>query len=611
MRVKLSKAAKVFFGKTSLETLYFEAIANALDANATKIEVDISVRNFKQPDTFTLIIKDNGVGFTDERFAKFSNLFDVEDTAHKGLGRLIYLCYFEKTAVLSNYNNSLCRSFEFSETFDEKFKCIEHDGKNPNGTTLSMSGYVPTKIAKIDYVRPKYLKEAVLKKFYPRLYKLKQSATRIEISISAMIDNVRKKKEVLSTDELPQFQSIKIEHSLNLFVRIDLLYHIEEVAQEDSSVITAIAVDDRTHSMDIIAQENVPMGYKMIFLLFSDYFNGQVDVGREIISIPESKQIEKIFRYNIAKIIEKLPMVAQRNQKKIQNLIDRFPHLYEYIDNESVGYASQGELLKKAQDKFFEDQRDVLEASMLTDEQLRLSIDMASKTLTEYVLFRQNVINKLKNIDKKDKESVIHNLIIPMRSEIKGANFNNDLYHNNIWVLDDKYMTYDTILSDEEMSKVIRAITKEDPIEKSDDRPDIAMIFSGNPNDESTDRKVDVVIVELKKKGISLEENSKVEIQLKKRAEKLLKYYNDRIQQIWFYGIVDFDDEFEKLIASEYHQLFSKGKVYYKSTEVIIQLQPRISFPIGIFLLDFDTMINDAGVRNSTFLNIIKRKINE
>jgi hypothetical protein len=280
-----------------------------------------------------------------------------------------------------------------------------------------------------------------------------------------------------------------------------------------------------------------------------------------------------------------------------------------YFETEGIGYTSEEDLLKKAQEQFFRAQRKILSASHLTDEQFKESLELSSRALTEYILFRQNVINKLKAIDKKDKESIIHNLIVPRYERFDAVNFKNDLYRNNIWVFDDKYMTYDIILSEKEMSEVIQVITDGEVFEKDDDRPDIAMIFSGNPcDDKNKNKKVDVVIVELKKKGISSERNFDVETQLKKRAGKLMQYYNNKIQQIWFYGIVDFDEEFEKLVAGEYHQLFSKGKVYYKPTEVVTQINPRISFPMGIFLLDFDAMVDDADTRNSIFLSIIKSR---
>ena len=95
MKVKLSQAVKMFFGNSSLEMVYFEAIANALDAHATEISIKISADAFNQPETLRIEISDNGEGFTDERYTKFSNLFDVDESSHKGLGRLVYLSYFD------------------------------------------------------------------------------------------------------------------------------------------------------------------------------------------------------------------------------------------------------------------------------------------------------------------------------------------------------------------------------------------------------------------------------------------------------------------------------------------------------------------------------------
>jgi hypothetical protein len=606
MKVKLSKAVTMFFGNSSLEMVYFEAIANALDAGATHIEITISARDYNQPETLLISISDNGEGFTDERFKKFSNLFEVDDRTHKGLGRLVYLFYFKKAIITSNYEHFYTRKFEFSDIFDGKSDIVKRNSKNNHGTKLSMSGYTLDRLRQYSYIQPLYLKNRILEKFYSRLYKLKQSGIEIEIIISAIVSK-NSETANLSTNDIPNFISVKVENTLDLFSNIELYYHIEEAPMETSSVITAISVDDRTYPLDIIAKENLPIGYKMVFLLFSDYFDGKVDATRDTLSISELEPVKRLFRENIAKIIdEKLPQVTQQNKERKQRLVNQFPHLNGYFDIESIGYASQEDLLKKAQDKFFRAQRKILVASELTDEEFKESLELASRTLTEYILFRQNTINKLKKIESKDKESAIHNLIIPMREQFDGKDLNNDLYRNNVWVLDDKYMTYDTILSDKEMSEVIEVITEGEVIEKDDDRPDIAMIFSGNPNDAN--KKVDVVIVELKKKGLSTENNSIVEIQLENRARKLLKYYGNKIQQIWFYGIVEFNEEYELHLQSDYHKLYSNGKVYYRNKEVVLQLNPRVSIPIGLFITDFDAVVNDADVRNSTFLNIIKSK---
>jgi hypothetical protein len=609
MRVKLNKAVKMFFANSSLEMVYIEAIANALDAGAKNISINISARDYSQAETLAINIEDDGAGFTDDRFAKFSNLFDVDESSHKGLGRLVYLCYFDNVSVSSYYNGFNQRNIKFSEDFDGDSIVTKHQTERNSGTKFSMSGYTLTKLAQYSYVLPNYLKNKILTEFYARLYKLKKEGQHIKINISSTV-NGASAFETLSTDEMPEMQMIPIENALELFETMELYYLIEDSPMEVSSVITAISVDNRTYKIDIIAPENLPVGHKMVFLLYSNSFNGKVDAARQNLTLSDAElqTIKKSFRDNIAHIIDdKLPRISQQNQERKQRLINQFPHLNGYFDVDNIGYASQSDVLKKAQERFFKAQRDILGATHLTDEQYKETLELSSRALTEYILFRQIIIKKLKDIDRHDLEADIHKLIIPMQEQFKGSNLMDDLYLSNVWVLDDKYMTYDTVLSDEEMTTVIDVITEGEVTESDSDRPDIALIFSGNPN---AGRKVDVVIVELKRKGLTNENNSIVEIQLENRARKLMQYYHQNIQQIWFYGIVEFNDEFELHLEAEYHQLYSNGKVYYKPKEVVLQKNPRIAMPVGMYIMDFDAVVNDADARNSTFLNIIKSKFN-
>ena len=58
--------------------IYFEAFANALDAHATEFNIDISLSDYGEWHNLVLTISDNGVGFDDIRFEKFSKLFDFK-----------------------------------------------------------------------------------------------------------------------------------------------------------------------------------------------------------------------------------------------------------------------------------------------------------------------------------------------------------------------------------------------------------------------------------------------------------------------------------------------------------------------------------------------------
>lgn len=611
MKVKLSQAVKMFFGNSSLEMVYFEAIANALDANATDISIKISVEALNKPETLKIEISDNGEGFTDERYEKFSNLFDVSESSHKGLGRLVYLCYFEDVSITSFYDKVHKREFNFSDGFDEENFEVTNVSDTKSGTIFKMNNYALQKIAKGEYIHPKKIKQRILEEFYSRLFHLKKEKKSIKIQIESIIEN--KKNEVtLNNSDIPEFKMLKLSSSINLIDKFDLYYSIKEVDPLDSSLLAAISVDNRTVKVDLVANENRPLGYQMVFLLYSDYFKGKIDAARQNLTLTkqELKEVQILLRKEVVSLIETIvPSIKKRNKETKKNLINKYPHLNGYFDTENIGYVSRSEILKKAQDEFFKIQKELLDANSLTDEQFEKSMEISSRALTEYILFRQLTIEKLKKTTSGNSETELHKLFASMRSEGKFEkdNFSDDLYRNNAWLLDDKYMTYETILSDRQMGELVQVIT-DDETDADENRPDIALIFSNNPNNN---KPFDVVIVELKKRGISLEENMKVVTQLEKRARKLMKYYDNQIQRIWFYGIIEFDEEVEMQLAGEYTELYSSGKMYYRETNVAISLDPKITLPIGVFVWDLDAVIGDADSRNSAFLNLIKNKMSK
>lgn len=609
MKVKLGQAVKMFFGNSSLEMVYFEAVSNALDADATEINIELSLEASNRPETLDLKISDNGLGFDDYRFNKFSKLFDVEESSHKGLGRLVYLCYFDEIAVESVFSNVNKRMFTFSQQFESDKYIVEKVDKTINGTTLHMRNYTLQKIAKSEYFTPIEIKKRLLEEFYSRLFQYKNQGKTVIINISATIDK-KVYQETLSNEEIPTMNFEEIDSTLNLIDKFQLYYSIEEVDAKDTSLISAISIDNRTFKIELIADENIPTGYKMIFLLFSDYFIGKVDAARQNLTLSkiELKEIQRLFRKKVTSLIEeRIPGIKKNNTAIKENLVNRYPHLNGYFDIDNIGYIKRNEILKNAQEEFFKAQKEILDANHLTDEQFEKSLEISSRALTEYILFRQITIDKLKNSTSKDSEADLHNLIASKGKEgrFEKSNLINDIYKNNSWLLDDKFMTYEITLSDREMSELVEHLVEGEEVSKDIDRPDFAFIFSNNPNE---DKPFDVVIVELKKRGVNLYENLKTVNQLETRARNLMKYYNNKVQRIWYYGIIEFNDEVELALSSDFTELYSSGKLYYNEKDVAISLNPKRSVPVGIFMWDIDAIVSDASARNSTFLNFIKSK---
>lgn len=609
MEVNVQKAVKMFFSNSSFEMIYSEAFANALDADANEIRINISLPDPTQIQNLNLEISDNGVGFDDCRFGKFSKLFDVEEQSHKGLGRLVYLCYFERVYVESTYQGGTKkRTFTFNDGFNGE-NTVEEIEPCPCGSSFFMRGFTGERLYRNDNINPNHIKSLLMENFYMRLYKKRLKNKRIRVFITSHVGD-RQDKAIVDTDDMPDFSILPLEHKLDLFNSVDLYYSVRETKEVGKKPITAIAVDDRCHKVAIIDDENLPVGYEMIFLLISESFQGAIDEARQNLTLSANDlgKIKRLFREGVANIInERFPRIAAANKKQEESLKNTYPHLSGYFRTSDIGFSSHNDILKDAQEQFFKDQREILSATSLSDEQYEKSLTLAARSLAEYILFRQNVISRMKALDNKNIEADLHNLIAPKGSEFKEGELYKDLYRNNVWVLDDKFMSYCTVLSEAEMSKVIDVITDGEVYDSDNDRPDITLFFSADPTKDN--RMLDVVVVELKRLGIPPEQNSIVEFQLDTRTQRLAEYYGRRIQRMWFYGIVEFTDKYRMhLVNNGYNPLFSNGSVYFKSKPVYTDLKKSFSVVQNSYIMDFSALVEDANTRNETFLKILKNQ---
>ncbi len=438
----------------------------------------------------------------------------------------------------------------------------------------------------------------------------------IEISFKLNVEKVKKTQVIgpreakITVVDIPKLEISAVESGfLPLFTETEVRFSIVKTdILTDTFLITALCIDDRTFNLDdIISTENLPLGYELILLFYSSALKGKTDVSRQTLKIDETqlKTIKKIFRQKITEIItQRLPQIIEKNNKTKETLSTCYPHLLGYFDQEEIGIISKAKSLEEAQKKFIRDQKEILEATTLSDEIYEKALEVSSRTLTEYILYREKIISKISEITDENSEADIHNLILPKRSILKDNGDLASIYNNNLWLLDDKYMTYTKALSERTMKEILDEFS--DNASKTDNnKPDIAIIFSNNPKEENT--KSDVVIVELKKRGITLAKTEEVISQLKQRARSLMEYYPNKIQRIWFYGIVEFNDTFKhSLKDDEYTPLFSKDTLYYKENRVSLSLDDDKLYPIGTFILSIDAFIEDAKARNATFLKILK-----
>lgn len=125
-----------------MELVYFEAIANAIDAGANNIQISIAVDSYSKPESLTIVISDNGVGFTNDRYRKFTKLLETEEEDHKGLGRLVFLKYFKEVYIESIFEKQI-RKFTFKKNFEKNnFTLSPAPDATYTGSRLAFSGYL-------------------------------------------------------------------------------------------------------------------------------------------------------------------------------------------------------------------------------------------------------------------------------------------------------------------------------------------------------------------------------------------------------------------------------------------------------------------------------------
>lgn len=615
-RISTDRVIRDYFPQQSFWQVYHEAVHNAADAGATRVEIHIkSDGQVKAPD-FEMEIRDNGRGFMDEDFERFSAIKDPKDADHKGLGRLIYLAYFDKVIVESVFrrdDKTYTRSFVFSRKWSSKSEVSECSENLEPSTRLRFVGYRKSKLAASKYIKPGDICDNIKTHFYPLLQAFRRTQREFEVTVALVAESNKQLDLVsashrLSPSELPDLKcEVVSEPTLDLHADITIWYEIDEDSGT-GGVKTIASVDGRTVELPILRPSAIPPGSSAFFLLESPLFTGMTDTARERLVLSGDitlNQIRDAVGATMHRLLaDSIPAIAEKNAATKTRFDERFPHLAGYLDYNSIGLIDSDHTIREGQARFFLDQREVLEADHLDDSNFEKALDVSARSLTEYILYRQQVIQKLSNTPASARESVVHELFAPQREVFSSDNLFEDVYRNNAWLLDDKFMTFRTILSEQDMEEVVKHITLDSEVQDKG-RPDITLIFNAEP---TGDQKVDVVVVELKRRAVNDKEGTYAATQLLKRA-RLLVDHCPNIQRVWYYGIVEMNPALKQLlIDDEWVELFSKGTVLHRARRIRRTADQKV-IPCPFFLLSFDAVVEDAAARNHTFLEVLRGKI--
>ena len=223
---------------------------------------------------------------------------------------------------------------------------------------------------------------------------------------------------------------------------------------------------------------------------------------------------------------------------------------------------------------------------------LSASPALASDDLARFIVHRALVIDSLAKMPRASAEDVLHNAILRKHSD------GSDIRENNVWLVDDKFLSYSNIYSDETLARIVREVGVETE-SKQQRKPDVAAFFSkdneGRPNK--------LVIIEFKKPGADIFENNKALVQCRLYASELV----DRIttvREVFAFSVVEIDDEFYKdMKRTGFKDVFSLSeRVVYD--DFVIGASDDI--PLHLYVMPAASLIIDAKARNRVFEEVLR-----
>ncbi|MDO4642510.1 MAG: ATP-binding protein [Cardiobacteriaceae bacterium] len=620
MEINIKQAVNSFFPNHSFNMIYSEAIANALDAGASKIDISISYEDVR---SFDFSITDNGEGFTPERYRRFSRIMDTADTSHKGLGRLVYLHYFDDVEVESIWKSKSGykkTKFTFNLNFSHDKQSTVDIESDSSQTRLTFNNFNHKKISSLSMLSSLDIKKYILSEFLPCFIQLREQGKNLSINISTQIK--REKKElIISNDtiklsDIPEFTKFTIPEnelstlsdklrkktSADLFREGITLYYYMDSKVENTSIVTSFAIDNRALSVDVIDKSNYKNieNIEAVFFLSSKMFVGMVDSARQKLTLDraDERELKKILKRNVKTIFKaNFPKFFEELEKAQTDISNKYPHLKGYICLDDVGFESKEDILNNARDKFFLEQKTILEKENLTDEDYQKALELSSRNLAEYILFRNIQLDKLKAMTPSNLEKDIHNTIAPKKTFSQFNDYEN-LLNNNAWILDDRFMSFICSSSDNEIKKItdkFSEIIDSKNEANSNERPDYLLLFSS----ENTEQ-YDVVCFEFKRLHINKRDKLSAASQLVDYIGDLRDAFSEKINKAWMYALVDFDEELERTLERNgfKHRFTVQGKIY---SQFYSDVDAEINF------LDFDALVKDADIRNKTFMDILKK----
>ncbi|WP_191083625.1 ATP-binding protein [Roseococcus microcysteis] len=602
-RINLRKFLNEHYkGGVTARDVIREAVTNSIHASATSISVDLQFD--RHPTLFgddarsalhSIRISDNGEGFTDDNL----NYFDEVYTNHKdhlggkGVGRLSFLKFADSVKIESQLPS---KKVQFFYTPDFKLDDVEKiERTGPNSTVITISKIkdrVNSQVTK--------LVNSICDDLRLLLFLKKQAGKSVEIEFTHNSQQPFPEHVIFGGQSIEAYATHAFEFEGE---RFDCYLFRDEPPLKG---ITAMLCADE------ICVEEMPISKRFdicryVISVTSGYLSGRANMERKRLEIPatsaDSDLISPISRESLmprirAECLSIINAAAQNEiqefkQTNVKKLVTYYPFIQIDSLNGEVGLLDADEIVKTYRAQLARREDTLVEAMEVG---APIAFDdishLASDDLARFIVHRALVIESLAKMPRDAAEEALHNAILKKHSD------GNDIRENNVWLIDDKFLSYNNIFSDEALAKVVKEVNEQTE-SKQQRRPDIAGFFSkdnsGHPNK--------LVIVEFKKPGADIFENNKALLQCRFYANELVKRV-PTLREVFAFAVVEIDDEFyADMKQTNFKDVFSLNeKVLYND----FQIGSENDVPLHFYVMPASSFLIDAKARNRVFEEVLQ-----
>lgn len=625
----------------------FEAIVNSIQAieedSGTKngiIEIDIVrstqkvlelAENEKLPDIIDFVVKDNGVGFTEDNYDSFNYAHSTYKYTKggKGVGRFTWLRAFRKAEIESRFRengNWNLRKFEFEPTK----KGIENHSLEQVNSTQERYTIVALRGLKQDYRKwcnnnPEDIALKIIEHTF--VYFLNENCPRIlinDLGTTIVVNDLFKlftkgqvkSKKIRIRDNkfdlsIVKLYSNKVDNKIHYCanarevtfdkISVDIpemdnfLYDKEGKAFSIAVYVEGDFIDDNVND------ERTSISFSKGDVEFPDE-TSQEELRRTITNLIQSEfqdQIEKLSETRFTKVREFVSQHPRYKQllKYKPNQIKKIPSTLNEEKMELELFKIQQELeleVKKEANqilKFIDNEEDRENFAQQHQETYSKIIEVGNSKLSEYVIHRKLVLDLFEKFLKtKAPEKAVHSLVFPLQTLSDEIGFED----HNLWMIDEKLSYHKYLASDKKLKK-IKPIDSE-----SNERPDL--IVFNKPFAFSNDEKPyeSIVIIEFKRPmRDDYSENENPISQINRYAREVIngeaKDKNKRefdLRQntpIYAYIVCDLTKKLKASAQDAGYKLLPSGDGYFFFND---------NYNMYVEIMSFDKVLKDSKERN-------------